>query len=892
MKRLTLSLAYAALISGYAMAEPVEFGGMNYEIDETLGTATLVAGEYAVSDVVIPESITVGDASYAVTAIGESAFQSNAAITSLTLPNSVETIGKNAFMACRGLLTVNWGSGIRTVEMSAFGADTKIATVNISDLKGWVETEFANDYAAPTNYAKKLTLNGEVITELVIPDDVEKIGSFTFYNVNNLTSITIGSGVKTVGEKAFYYCYNVNELIIPDNVTEIGKGAFSSMRGITDLTIGSGIETIPEEAFVACQALTTLNIPDNVKTIGVNAFKSCMSLSDVNFGTGLTTIAKDAFILSSRIKNVSAPSIDMWCNLDFESMQSNPVYFSKSLTIGGEPVTDVAFPSGIGMVKPFTFHSVSTLENISLPDDVTEIGASAFYLCSNLASIDLPNTITAIGGYAFQSCTSLTEMVLPESLVTIPASLFNNDTALQRVVIPESVTTFGDFAFGGCTALTDLNIPSGLTNVGSYVFQNCSSLERLVFPKTAASFGSGSFTNCSGLKYVEFRAPDITFGYNAFANCAAIEQVWINNSNVTYKTFPATATLYVPFGTVDTWREQYPYNTIKETGVIEIDPDHGVTTYYIFATYTMPEGMEGCAIAGVSGNKLVKGEVFESGLNVPYDTPLLITGECGDFRMFEVERNNSSRFDGENLLRGSNKDDIVMKDPANEYYLLGYNEYETEYGFMPVLDNGAFEVAAHTAFLVVPADEASEDGYLIQFKGEEPGQLYIVGQLNGWLTPDGINAEQFADYILTQTEEGSEIYTGEFNFEKGENNAFRFYSKLDGWDNSSIGAQQEEGMMPFVFTDNLYTGSLVIGGKGSWQLPDDFEGKVTMTVNLAEKTVSYLGMADDSVEENFIDTDTVKTVYTIDGRLVKADNIGDLEPGLYIVNGRKTLVCK
>lgn len=892
MKRFTLSLACAVLIGSYATADPIEFEGLNYELDETRGTASVVAGEYAQSDVVIPESITADGKNYAVTAVGASAFQGNTAIISLTLPNSIQTIGNSAFMSCRGLTTVNWGSGIRTVDTNAFGADTKISAVNITDLKAWAETEFANGNASPAGYAKKISLNDEVITELVIPDDVTKIGNYTFYNVNNLQSITIGSGVQSIGENAFYYCYNVKSLVIPDNVKEIKKAAFSSMRSVTELTIGTGVETIPEEAFISCQALKILNIPDNVKTIGANAFKSCNALSEINFGTGQTSIAKDAFILNRAIKTVNAPSIDMWCNIDFETMNSNPVSISKSLTIGGEPVTDVVFPTGLGKVKPFTFHSVGSLETISLPDDVTEIGASAFYLCSSLTGIEMPDCISTIGTYAFQSCTSLAEITLPENLEAIPDNMFNNDTALNSVTLPVKVTSIGSFAFGGCTGLKGLEIPEGVTTVGSYAFQNCTSIERLVFPKVTTAIGSSALAGCSALKYIQFQAPQITFGYNAINNCSSLEEIWINNSTVTYKTFPATVTLYVPFGSVETWSEQYPKNSIKEAGVIELDADHGMATYYVFASYKMPEGMEGCAIAGVSGKKLVKGEVFGSGVAVPYDTPLLITGECGDFRMFEVTRDNTLRFEGDNVLRGSNKDDIVMKDPVKAYFKLGYNEYETEFGFMPVLDNGGFEVAAHTAFMELPADEANEDGYLIKFKGDEPAQLYLVGKINDWAAPVEENAEKFADYVLTPTQEGSEIYTGEFEFNAGTFNGFRFYSSLDGWNNSSIGAQENDEMMTFVFTDNQYTGSLVMGGKGSWQLPDDFEGKITMTVNLEEQTVNYVAEVYNGIENILIDAAAGVKVYTIDGRHVNADSINDLEPGLYIVNGRKVLVNK
>lgn len=141
-----------------------------------------------------------------------------------------------------------------------------------------------------------------------------------------------------------------------------------------------------------------------------------------------------------------------------------------------------------------------------------------------------------------------------------------------------------------------------------------------------------------------------------------------------------------------------------------------------------------------------------------------------------------------------------------------------------------------------------------------PEQLYLNGAIVGWVEPSETNADKFADYILAETEKGSGIYTGEFEFEAKENNSFRFYSKLDGWDNSSIGASQDDKQNPFTFTDNVYEGEIFIGGKGNWQLPDDFAGKVKMTVNLNEKNIKLEAETkQDSIEA--IEAENAEAVY-------------------------------
>ena len=43
---------------------------------------------------------------------------------------------------------------------------------------------------------------------------------------SSIKSVTIGSGVTTIGNYAFYYCSSLASVTIPDSVTSIGGGAF------------------------------------------------------------------------------------------------------------------------------------------------------------------------------------------------------------------------------------------------------------------------------------------------------------------------------------------------------------------------------------------------------------------------------------------------------------------------------------------------------------------------------------------------------------------------------------------------------------------------------------------------------------------------------------------
>lgn len=410
---------------------------------------------------------------------------------------------------------------------------------------------------------------------------------------------------------------------------------------------------------------------------------------------------------------MNAADLTRWCNIKFGGNNSNPAMTSKHLYINGEELTNVKFPTDIGQVNDNTFNGLEMLESVVLPDDVTRIGVSAFHNCTGLTSINIPESVTTIYGRAFQSCSNLATIELPENLDSLGESVFNSCTALNNVTLPENITTIGDFLFGGCSSLESINIPEGVTSVGDYAFQNCTSLKSIVFPK-GATVGSNACSGCTALEYVEVRNSEANVGYNAFNNCTSLTEVWLNTPIVSYKqAFPANAVIYVPYGSLATWEKDFTYfsrNEFKEASVIEVLPEEKYATYYIYAGYTMPEGLEGCTLTGNTGNVLHKGKIFKAGEKVPYDMPLLIYAEDGAFKMFEVDRNDRTEFDGENILHGCDEYTLVPKSSGKSYFVLGYDADDT-YGFVSARGRDGFDVAAHNCYIEIPEEQAPEGGF-------------------------------------------------------------------------------------------------------------------------------------------------------------------------------------
>ncbi|MDR0448037.1 MAG: leucine-rich repeat domain-containing protein, partial [Treponema sp.] len=85
--------------------------------------------------------------------------------------------------------------------------------------------------------------------------------------------VTIPNTVTSIGEGAFVNCSNLESIAIPDSVTTIGNYAFQQ-SGLKSITIGSGIKSIGGMAFSDIPWLETFTIYANTPpTLGRGVFE-------------------------------------------------------------------------------------------------------------------------------------------------------------------------------------------------------------------------------------------------------------------------------------------------------------------------------------------------------------------------------------------------------------------------------------------------------------------------------------------------------------------------------------------------------------------------------------------------------------------------------------------
>lgn len=197
------------------------FDGCTYVASVTIGNSVTSIGDYAfygcssLTFVTIPNSVI---------SIGGSAFRKCIRLTSVTIGNSVVTIGEGAFNGCSSMTSVTIPNSVKSIGNWGFDSCKSLCSVYITDIAAWCNISFYNYNSSPLSYAHNLYLNNNLVTNLVIPNNVTSIGKYAFDGCTSITSVEIPNSVTSIGDDAFYGCTSLtsvtNYAALPQVISE------------------------------------------------------------------------------------------------------------------------------------------------------------------------------------------------------------------------------------------------------------------------------------------------------------------------------------------------------------------------------------------------------------------------------------------------------------------------------------------------------------------------------------------------------------------------------------------------------------------------------------------------------------------------------------------------
>ena len=339
-------------------------------------------------------SITIGNS---VTSIGSSAFYNCTNLTTVTIPNSVTSIGSSAFNST-GLTSITIGNGVKQVGREAFNGCTSLTKVNISNLEKWWNIDFYSGSSNPLSNGADLILNGNKVTEVVIPFGLKSIPNYAMYNYKGLTSLTIPANVTEIGYQAFYNCTNLDRVNITDltawekikfgydgnnNPLINNAGLYVNGEAITKLTIND--DNFNYYAYSGCSTLTSAEYTYNIKKIPQCAFYKCVNIESIKLldDSTLEVIEGYAFYGCTKLSTINIPSSIRYVGLNTGIPSTNGVYVcSDGNKILLKPLSSV--PEGVYLVADDVY---GNLRNGSSPSTII-LPKTLKYLCGGMNSFN------------------------------------------------------------------------------------------------------------------------------------------------------------------------------------------------------------------------------------------------------------------------------------------------------------------------------------------------------------------------------------------------------------------------------------------------------------------------------------------------------------------------
>ena len=564
MKQILLFIAMLVLAVAPMRAEEDDHYWVDdilYTINDDSTTVTVISCTDGMESLTIPSTVDINGVNYRVTDIGAWAFEDNWDLVYVDTGDGVERIGVGAFENVSYQFdSIVIGKSVKYIGTDAFHYN-HLEKVIIKDLTAWCNIEFGNYRANPLYLNKKLILNGEEITDLVIPEGVTEIKNNAFAG-GAFTSVTIPEGVTRIGDYAFCDCHSLNTpLVLPNSLTTVDYQAFYYCLALPEVYFGDSIASIGDYAFNHCpltevhitnlagwcgvefryeppqqiarhlylgdEEIIDLVIPEGVESISRKAFNNCLSFKSITVPTSLTTLGTDVFDNSTNVERLYWNAVNCHTN--------------GALEAGN--ITEVTFGDQVEYI-PMALLKNAKITSLAVPPSVREIGSNAFEGCTRLTDVSMGDSLLVLGAYAFKNCSALTTLDIPDAVTTVGEKAFQYCSKLNTLTIGRGVKVINGYATEGCTNLKKINYNAIDANLYYYYptvmeeltigegvrtipedLAYSSKIKSVTMPNSVTSIGEWAFYRCHELKTVNLSDSLRSIASCAFAQCEKIESI-------------------------------------------------------------------------------------------------------------------------------------------------------------------------------------------------------------------------------------------------------------------------------------------------------------------------------------------------------------------------------
>ncbi len=210
--------------------------------------------------------------------------------------------------------------------MLAAGCLTALGTIaaNYTSVDGQWSCQLTKNNQGEVTYAAIEQYLGAA-TDVVFPSKIDGItinqvgtgnGVFLKATREQISGVTISSGITVIADYAFRYCDSIAVLTLPEGLQSIGSSAFADILpsqqdkapGTLYVTLPSTLISVNGNVFNNCDALREIVFTGALETGGVSMFNNADYLKSVTFSAGQTYIAASMFYGCGSLLSVNLPS--------------------------------------------------------------------------------------------------------------------------------------------------------------------------------------------------------------------------------------------------------------------------------------------------------------------------------------------------------------------------------------------------------------------------------------------------------------------------------------------------------------------------------------------------------------------------------------------------------
>lgn len=289
----------------------------------------------------------------------------------------------------------------------------------------------------PTEYPWFGLMNDICVVQ--IGEGITNVPDWAFAMYGNLSSISLPSTIKTIGNSALEECA-FSKIYLPEGLETIGHYAFSD-NPLVAVCLPSTVTFIGQAAFSYCEDLlsvgcyastpptlydnTVFDDSPNIETVYVQTAKVQAYKDDENwgiFGDNIKspngecgTNATWAFEMATRALTISGTG-DVTDHSGWDSAELMGQGGGFNPDKEGYPcgIKRVVIGEGITTIPDYCFNMEAGITSITLPSTLTNIGEQCFGECFNLATITCnATTPPTLGDYALDQCDELIAIYVP-----------------------------------------------------------------------------------------------------------------------------------------------------------------------------------------------------------------------------------------------------------------------------------------------------------------------------------------------------------------------------------------------------------------------------------------------------------------------------------------------